>query len=467
MYVASAVRAGNVHATSPAFVTGNAPGLTTTNLGGVGISSIVTNADSTMDIAFVYGGWGGAAIASLDGDQLQIIVQYVSVNGDASRSGSIALKIGQPPTIGSLSPASGGTPSNGQPPLSFAYNPGTGGSAQQWWQVQVKLAGVVIFDTGLRYDASNLVSPLTIAPLLTPSTAYTLVVTVNSLDSPVAGSSDQAVSTTTFTTTAFAVPSAPASLTAMGIGATASIALAWAAVGGASYYRVYYRRTGQATWWLYADNVAGTTLTAMDHIALGISYDFAVTAVSAVPAESAKTSTQTAAIQPNLGYAIYLHVAGNGTVFGLGFKLQGVPTVREYIDVGVIHGFGQGAPVTRYGVGDYRALTVPALLTDPTPAALKSLQAIMDQVKAGATCFYRDVQGGMLLTTFTAGAPGQTAITADQSLAIVPPTSRLVTLQLSEVGDLVGPYVPAGQAQGYPALIAGRKPPLDTSERLL
>src|SRR5205823_469435 len=149
------------------------------------------------------------------------------------------------------------------------------------------------------------------------------------------------------------------------------IALSWGSVAG-STYRVYYRRTGFGPFLLLADAIVPTSYTAMDHIALGVSYDFAVSAVNATPAESVLSSTQVATITVAAAYAVFLHIAGQTS--GLGFKLKGPPTVGEFINAGNLLGFGQAAPVARYGIADYRSLTMSVLLTDPTTAALKSLQ---------------------------------------------------------------------------------------------
>ncbi len=127
-------------------------------------------------------------------------------------------------------------------------------------------------------------------------------------------------------------------------------------------------------------------------------------------------------------------------------------------------GFGQGAPVTRYGVSDHRHLTARMLLADVTPATLRSLQAIMDQVKAGGVAFWRDAFGGMLTVSFAASMPNKEG---DQQIAYVPPFYRAVALKMTEAPDTIGPYVSGGSAQGYLTLVNGRRPPLDTSERLL
>jgi hypothetical protein len=131
--------------------------------------------------------------------------------------------------------------------------------------------------------------------------------------------------------------------------------------------------------------------------------------------------------------------------------------LAEKIDAAYFVGMSQAAPIARYGTADYHTLAGTAILIDPTPASLKALQAIMDQVKAGGVCFYRDALGGMLVCALDPG----------QSITVRPPWNREPTLNLTEVADLTGAYVAAGSAQGYQTLVAGRRPPLDTSERLL
>jgi hypothetical protein len=244
-------------------------------------------------------------------------------------------------------------------------------------------------------------------------------------------------------------------LTATPNGPGANIALSWGTVAS-STYRVYYRRNGTTPWYLYQDSVATTSLVAMDNIALGVAYDFAVSAVNATPAEGAKSGTQTATI-PLGSYSAYLHIIGNGPTYGVPFQVQGSPTIAEKIDGTYLMGFGQGAPIVRYGTSDYRTVGASALLVDATPATLKALQAILDQIKAGGVAQYRDALGGMLTV----------AIDASQGVTVLPPWYRQASIAMTEIPNLAGPYVAAGSAQGYLALVNGRKPPLDTSERLL
>lgn len=428
----------------------------------LGNSSVVTaNADGSTDLTFVIGGKAVSGLGQAmgvstlsDGDQLQLIAQVADgLSGDVATSQPALLTIGQPPTLSAIAPS--GTITNGQPTASFGFNAGAGGGGQLSYQIQVKLGAAVVYDTGTRYDSLNS-ALLTIAPLLAPSTTYTLIVTATSRDTAMPGSAVSATSTTTFATSAFTVLGAPAGFTVTPSAPNANVALAWSAVGSAAFYRAYYRRTGSSVWLLYADNIAGTALTAMDHIALAASYDFAVATVSAVPAESALSSTQTATIPVGL-YSAYLHVATQGPTFGIAFQVQGSPAISQHIDSVSLLGFSQGSPITRYGTGDYVSIDAAALLVDATAASLTALQAVRNQVRAGGTCFYRDALGGQVLVTFDAA----------QAVSVRPPWNRQVAAKLTEVADLIGPYVPAGSAQGYLTLVNGRKPPLATSERLV
>jgi hypothetical protein len=435
--------------------TGTALGAGSLGTGG----AATTNQDGSIDFTWNYGGFGQTMLSSFaDGDQAQISVQFLDQQaGDVSPAAYTLIKIGQAPTLSSITPANAATPSNGQPSLSFLYSAGAGGGNEYSYDIQVKQASTVVFDTGTRYDNANLVSPLTIAPLLAASTAYTLVITATSTDTAYPGSTVSVTSTTTFTTTAFTLPGTPGSFSATPSGANANVALSWsAATGSPSYYRVYHRRNGSSTWILLQDNVAGTSYTAMDHIALGVAYDYAVSAVTATPTEGA-LATATNVTIPLGAWSAYLHVAGAGATYGVPLQVDGSPSIANKLDATYYLGFGQAAPVARYGTADYHTLSMPALLLDSTPATLKAAQAVMGQAQAGGVCFYRDALGGMLVVT----------VDAEQGLTILPPWNRQLALKLTEVLDTVAPYVASGSAQGYLTLASGRRPPLDTSESIL
>jgi hypothetical protein len=445
------------------WATGQGAALASGSLGTGG--SLTALQGGQQNATFVYGGFGSAATVAgfSDGDQVQVQVYFTdNVGGDQSPIGAVSFKVGQPPTLSAIAPA--GTITNGQPTASFSYSAGAGGGSEYSWQVQVKLSSTVIFDTAVRYDSLNSIL-LTIAPLLVPSTSYTLVISASSQDSAYPGSSSSVTSTTTFTTSAFAVLSAPGSFVVTPSGAAGNMSLSWGAVGSASYYRIYYRLNGTSTWYLYQDNVAGTSVTAMDHLALNTSYDFAVSVVSVTPAESALSTASLANViaSPTLSpsYSAFLHVAGSGPTYNVAVQFQTIdtssPSYKESIDVTWIKGFGQGAPVARYGPLDYRDVSAKAFLNDLTTATLQSLQSVMDQVKAGGTAFWRDSLGTMLTVAFD----------TQQQLGLYPPSYREGWLAMKEVLDQVGPYVSQGSAQGYRVLVNGRLPALTTSQRAL
>lgn len=433
----------------------------TTAILGTG-SAVTANADGSYNLTFPI---GGAAVAGLgvamgastlvNGDWLQLYVQVADgLTGDVSTSLPTIVKIGQPPTLSAIAPS--GTITNGQPTASFGYSAGAGGGGEYSYQIQVKQGATVLFDTGLRYDNLNS-ALLTIAPLLTPSTTYTngLIITATSSDNPISGATNTVTSTTSFTTSAFSVLGAPGSFTATPSQANGNIALAWGAVGSATGYRVYYRRNGTSVWYLLNEPGNVTSYTAMDAIALGVGYDFQVSTLSAVPAESAVSSVQSNISIPLGAYSAFLHVAGSGT--GVPFQIQGTPTVTSRLAATSLLGFGQAAPITRYGTADYKLIAATATLFDATTATLKILQAIIDSVRLGGVCCYRDPAGAMLYGTFD----------TDQVATIKPPYYRDVQFKFTEVANLVGPYVSSGSAQGYLTLVNGRKPVLDLSEALL
>jgi hypothetical protein len=395
-----------------------------------------------------------------DGDSIQGAVWTSDkLGGDPAGPDYVSFGIGQAPTITNVTPANLASVTNGQPPISFSFNSGLGGSQEYAWQAQIKQGASVLFDTGIRYDQQNSVTP-SLAPLLPPSqgtSTYTLIIQVWSSDFSTTGTSISTTSTTTFGTSAFTVLGVPGSFTATASGPNASVAFTWASVGSAVDYPIYYKRTGTSTWYLYVKPGNVTSYTGLDHLALGVGYDFSITSLSAVPAESAQSGTQAATIPLGTGSS-YIHVAGQGATYGTWLQVQGSPTMAEIVDAKDYLGFGQGAPVTRYGVADYHTVGLEqTLLLDPTPALLKVVQAILDQVQAGQLCCYRDALGGQLVVTFG----------AQQTVSIKPPYYRQLALKLTEVADTVGPYVSSGSARGYQTLVGGRKPPLDTSERLL
>ena len=107
-----------------AFANGAGSELTSGNLGTSGV--VTNNADGTVDLTFLYGGFGqGRAFYFGDGDQAQLTVQLQSAaSGDLSPVSPITvIKIGQPPTISNVT----WSDSSGHPMLSWAYGNGAGG----------------------------------------------------------------------------------------------------------------------------------------------------------------------------------------------------------------------------------------------------------------------------------------------------------------------------------------------------
>lgn len=465
MYQGSTVESNSPHSTVPAsWKSGNAPGLAVSDLGGSTKASITSNLDGSQDIEFCFRGWGGiqalssnaayaGGVQAQNGYQIELEVQYISIQGGISSIGYAMLNCGQGPTLSNVTPT--GTVTNAQPTLGFAFIQGIGGKGEYTYDIQVKNpSGTVIFDTGLLHDNVNSIQ-LKLAQLLAKSTTYTLVISVFSQDTVYPGSYNYVVSSTTFTTSAFSTPSAPTGFTAVKTDTNGSVALNWSSVSGASYYRVYWNPASTG-WLLYADNVSGTSYTAMDRLPVGMSVQWAVSAVNAVPGEGSMSSTVTTQLSPGY-WSAYLHVVGKGTTYGIASQIQDTPNITETIDSTSLLAMGQGAPITRYGENDYRQVQGNVLLIDATPASIQAFQAIMDQVKAGGVCYYRDAIGGCLPCTFD----------NSQGLTIVGPWNRQIAVKLTEVADLSGPYIGTGYAVGYQTLVNGRVPPIATVERLL
>lgn len=441
------------------WVTGVGAGLQTTDLGtggAIALSSDPTAPASSQDVTVNYNGPGAAAPVSAftDGDRVQLQTWFTDKSGgDVSSPAYSTLLIGQPPTLGAIAPS--GTISNGQPTASFTFTSGPGGSGEYSYRIQVKQGASTLFDTGTRYDNANN-ALLTIAPLLPPSTTFTngLIITATSKDTPLPGSSNTVTSTTSFSTSGFALPATPSLITVTPSAAVANVALAWGAASGATAYNVYYRRSASSIWLLYSQPGNVTSTTVMDHIALGVSYDFAVSATNATPAESALSSFQSATI-PLGSYSAFLHIAGQTA--GVPFQVQGSPVItkkRPFLDQ---LGFNSLAPLRRYATANYHSVKGKALLLDATPASLRAMQSVIATAENGNPLFYRDALGGQLVMT----------LDADQSVTIVPPWNREVSLALTETLNTIGPYVAAGSARGYLTLTGGSRPPLSSEESLL
>jgi hypothetical protein len=323
-------------------------------------------------------------------------------------------------------------------------------------------AGPAAYDSLDYYNGQNSVAPLPVAPLLKPSTTYALVCIAESQDDPVSGSTDTATSRTTFTTTAFSPPAAPASLTVTPNAARGSLDCSWASVGGSSFYRLYHRRSGQTPpppWMLMADLGVGppSAFVAMDDVALGVAYDLAVSAgANSIESALSSVATATATVSPNRGY---IHVAGQGATYGCLLNLEGDLQVTRQLGAAVSLGEAQAMPNVRYSSADYRELAATFWLYDAVgnPFNLKALQQIIKQVRQGAVAVYRDSLGHVIPVAFPPG----------QVIDVVSPRLRLAQLKMIQVPKLTRPYVIAGLAQGYATLNSGyygSVDPLDDAE---
>jgi hypothetical protein len=261
--------------------------LLTANLGTGG--SAVTNVDS-MTVTYNWGAVaaiGGAAL--VDGDVVTITVYVCDQNtGAISGASTTQFKIGQAPTLSSLLPGAGIT--TGKPTASMAPLPGAGGGPIVSWQITVKIGATVYFDSGVRYDSLYSVL-VNLAPVLATATAYTFAWTATSNDTLFNGATNTATSTLAVTPT-LAPPAAPTGLTVTADNPNGALLLAWVnpAPAANAGSRVYYRRNGSSIWaWsLLCDGPLIDRFTAMDQIALGVAYDFAVSQLDlAAVAESA------------------------------------------------------------------------------------------------------------------------------------------------------------------------------------
>lgn len=234
--------------------------------------------------------WGGP----WDGDQYTLECDFVSQqSGDPSPAGLTTINFAKPPSITNVVPS--GTIANGNPTVSFAYQSGAFGGPLLNWRVVITQGTTVIADSGLMGgDTTWTPGP---APCLTPGVTYGLTIAVNSTDSPLAPSdSASAVYLGTFTP-AYAMPQPPYDLAVVQNTAIGAFTATWANPAGAAFNRVYYRVTGDPdpTWWLLQDSVqaqASMSLTLIDQLALGVTYDIAVTALDSTQSlESAVTVT--------------------------------------------------------------------------------------------------------------------------------------------------------------------------------
>lgn len=261
-------------------------------------AALLPNPDGTQDVTLPYGGAGtlrvGAVTAGVaaditqgtsylhglnDGDQLTVTVQVVTLDGDPSPLAATVVVIGQPPSgVVSLG-------ATGQSTVALAYSPGSGGGPQATWRAQIigQTTGIIWADTLQRTDLSNFWAPL-IAPLLDSSESYTVSVTATSSDVAMdTNSSNSATATATITVSGTA-PTAPTGVTVATSAVFCGVVVSWTnptAGTLASSNRLYYRRSGTLPWYLLRDHLTGlgAAVSMADQLAMGVSYDFAVSAV--------------------------------------------------------------------------------------------------------------------------------------------------------------------------------------------
>lgn len=462
--VISTCYVGTATGVPSAFASGAASAMGAGSLGTGG--AIVANGDGSQTFSFNHGAFSanGFSLGGFgDWDQVQYSVQFTdAVYGNASPLAYTLVKIGQPPTIGSVSPANASAPISGTPALSWAYVPGTGGGQQLNWRAQVKNGATVIYDSGTVPGAANAVAAVLSAPALANGTSYTLVLTVNSQDQAMTGSSVQGTSSTTFTPSLTA-PSAPTGLTVTPNHALGNFTVAWTAGTSSTASRVYYRVHGTTPWILVADSVGSGTgaqsYTAMDQLAAATSYDFAVSAINANFAESAMTTATTGyTIDPvQGGWSVFLHVAGQGVTYYAPLLNQGAPKITLRVDAQAIEVQNSRAPIERYGVAAYHSIQLKLFVQNAT--VLQQLQQLLQQAEQqGATLYYRDGFGAQM-TVGLAGNPGD--------LTYMPPTYRDVSLSLVEIPNLYAVSTANGSAQGYPSQVLGSVAPQQLVELAL
>jgi hypothetical protein len=401
--------------TNGAWITGPAIAITAATVGSGG--TVVINPDGSADIGFDYGGFGPAGVALNDGDQIQFSVTfYESLTGDASPVAITTLKVGQPPALTSIAPANASTASTGRPGASFSVNPGVGGAQEKSYRIRVTQGGSTVFDTGILYSGAN---AATVRPALgqsLSSLAYALILDVVSMDIPMPGSSASVTSTTTFNGPTTAAPSVPTAFTAVPDGLNGWTLLHWTdQVATTGFARIYKRAAGATTWVLYKDNLVSSgvgvahSFYAMEEIAFGVDYDFAVSSVDSTGVESTLTTDLSSGgnnklvppKQPsNLRYTVMLHIVGNGPAQNVGLQLVLIgmrghaATVVTEQDAQPVVGFGNRAPTIRTGIYSYRRIDLKPIFVGP--AALAEIEAVMIAAMAGSTICYRDTLGDVI-----------------------------------------------------------------------
>jgi hypothetical protein len=379
-----------------AWSNGAASALAAGSLGAGG--AVVNNQDGTQTISWNWGGWGTGPYDSLrDGD---IITEQVQVVGQTTGDPSPVSKIGQPPTISGVALSSTGR----NPTLSWSYGAGAGGSAEKYWQVQVKSGSNVVADSGIQANTQNSY-PIVVYPM-TAWDNYTI--TVQSNDVPLPGSLASATSSATPTITATA-PAVPTSVSVVADAVNGLFTLTWTnptSTPQATLNRIYWRATGTSTWNILKDNIAASVNTPqsfswMDQLRLGGAIDFAVSGISPSPStESAMSAVVSATLTPDYhfetgGYQAVLSVAGDPTRKCRLFLTQ-PPRIRHSYDVALITTFADADPRARFGITDTRMISLGVSFRLAGGDTSDTLTTILNAAMNGSILLYRDTVGSMI-----------------------------------------------------------------------
>lgn len=247
------------------------------------------------------------------------------------------------------------------------------------------------------------------------------------------------------------------------------------------FNRIYYRRTGTSQWLLLVDSVPagpGTspTVTQMDQLAMGASYDFAASALDGgQAAESAMTAPVTGVVIPTPanGATSMLHIQGQGPSSFVSLMLDGGPVVKGYVDHVADYMLGLAAPVVRYGLAVYREFAIKAKLldlpADPLAAGtFASLEAVFALLTAGQVGVFRTAAGTMVTvalastsTSITTGLTGMSFLPASYL------SQRELTLTLLQIPNQYQPSTAQGSALGLLQQQNGSVVPLNVLEQAL
>jgi hypothetical protein len=240
--------------------------------------------------------------------------------------------------------------------------------------------------------------------------------------------------------------------------------LAWTDPGGTrTAWRIYYRRNGSATWLLYQDNVAlasNAGIYLMDELALGVAYDFAVSAINGTTGEGPMSAAVLNIKIAPTAWTAMLHLAGAGAVAGNAVALTSPlpPTFIDHTDRTLLVPFGQSAGVTRWGPADWHSIDLRISL--PVAGGLSNLIALLNQAQLGRTLYFRDVYGDMMTVSPAPGWKSDILAFTKQD----PSVYRYLDLHLDQVANPYQPSVARGSALGFRALTAGSVVPLDVTE---